>query len=845
MKKFICFVLAFMLAFGTVPAEAKASEKITEIKDDMMQQALYLIPEGFSEKELFGSGASTTPETVTVEEATARLEDFIAKFEGKFFTADGTYCDAGNVHAVECDNCLMSNVIKAEWVEELVGMGELNASLCPTQYSYNGKQGSADGWQCFGFANFAHWYIFAGKNTDKVTSTFEASGPMTYDTIKNALPGDVLRSNYYGGHSMVFISCDENGFTVIDSNFSIKYACEVKVHTMKYNSSYSVAISGTTNYDRRNEEECEPISLRYDDRYDVSGKTVEIIDAGSPTSKKVGYGVAEGTPDDAVITFSGEKLIATGIGTAKVKIDGVLYEITVEAAPISLFMITGHSMGAGQNGSKTESVVGEEGKVYSSHGTANLSTNTAGVGISYAAESKAKNIYAFTKSGGGTIGEGSAFAWKWNSLTGEKVWVLNTAVGGSNLKEWIPGTTNYKNAVSQFKRAQAILSNEIAAGHYVLSDMGIFYHNGANFGYKSVTFTQEDLKNWYDSMWGGFKSEFSKDIDGDGKSESVSFLGIIPIWTKSGGVSYTQDEPAGLYMAASKEYSDIFTVSVIGQEWLTDANVSALFPEIDYEIQSGAVLKRPAKTSEVFASDNVHYQQVAYNAVGIDIADNLYEYLYGKNELSEVKLVYSKDLTEIANNTELEYGEELIIVPITEPIAYSKLEFKAEGNIEISYPLAVKMTANGTGKIVVSADGKKVKELTFVCNTAPHICEHQYSDEITPPTCTEHGYTTYTCTICGESYVDSYVDATGHSYENGICTICGKWEYPLGDLNLDGDVNVMDAYYARLVAAKLVVPTEQQILLGDVDLDGKITAVDASYIRKFSANIIQKFPSEQ
>ncbi|MBQ2899146.1 MAG: hypothetical protein IJE28_05340, partial [Oscillospiraceae bacterium] len=64
------------------------------------------------------------------------------------------------------------------------------------------------------------------------------------------------------------------------------------------------------------------INLRYDDRYDVSGKTVEIVDSGKSVSYKVGYGIAEGTLDDAVITLSGEKIIATGIGTAKVRIDG-------------------------------------------------------------------------------------------------------------------------------------------------------------------------------------------------------------------------------------------------------------------------------------------------------------------------------------------------------------------------------------------------------------------------------------------------------------------------------------------------------------------------------------------
>ncbi|MBQ2900175.1 MAG: hypothetical protein IJE28_10565, partial [Oscillospiraceae bacterium] len=125
-----------------------------------------------------------------------------------------------------------------------------------------------------------------------------------------------------------------------------------------------------------NGEKAEPLSLRYDDRYDVSGKTVEIVDAGKPTSYKVGYGVAEGTFDDAVITLDGEKLIATGIGTAKVRIDGILYEITVEAAPISLLLLIGQSNMRGSEGNANQSIICPEGVVYATYGDDRGADNT-------------------------------------------------------------------------------------------------------------------------------------------------------------------------------------------------------------------------------------------------------------------------------------------------------------------------------------------------------------------------------------------------------------------------------------------------------------------------------------
>ena len=57
---------------------------------------------------------------------------------------------------------------------------------------------------------------------------------------------------------------------------------------------------------------------------------------------------------------------------------------------------------------------------------------------------------------------------------------------------------------------------------------------------------------------------------------------------------------------------------------------------------------------------------------------------------------------------------------------------------------------------------------------------HSYESVVTVPTCTERGYTTHTCSACGDSYVDSYVDALGHDMGEWItlteetCTEAGS-----------------------------------------------------------------------
>ncbi|MBE6931860.1 MAG: hypothetical protein E7464_00550 [Ruminococcaceae bacterium] len=51
--------------------------------------------------------------------------------------------------------------------------------------------------------------------------------------------------------------------------------------------------------------------------------------------------------------------------------------------------------------------------------------------------------------------------------------------------------------------------------------------------------------------------------------------------------------------------------------------------------------------------------------------------------------------------------------------------------------------------------------------------EHDYDGVITPATCTEQGYTTYTCAKCGDSYVGDETEAIGHNYKEDVCTLCG------------------------------------------------------------------------
>ena len=83
-------------------------------------------------------------------------------------------------------------------------------------------------------------------------------------------------------------------------------------------------------------------------------------------------------------------------------------------------------------------------------------------------------------------------------------------------------------------------------------------------------------------------------------------------------------------------------------------------------------------------------------------------------------------------------------------------------------------TADGTTTYTCSVCGDTYTE------TAP-ATGHSYNSVVTAPTCTDEGYTTHTCSTCGDTYTDSTVPALGHDYvetvSSATCTTDGAATY--------------------------------------------------------------------
>ena len=105
--------------------------------------------------------------------------------------------------------------------------------------------------------------------------------------------------------------------------------------------------------------------------------------------------------------------------------------------------------------------------------------------------------------------------------------------------------------------------------------------------------------------------------------------------------------------------------------------------------------------------------------------------------------------------------------------------------------------------------------------TAQYVEAHDYESSVKEPTCTAQGYTTYTCTRCGDAYTDEEIAALGHAWDEGVvtmepttetegirtytCTRCGETKTEaidtLGWVNPFVDISEEDYFYIPVLWA--------------------------------------------
>ena len=569
----------------------------------------------------------------------------------------------------------------------------------------------------------------------------------------------------------------------------------------------------------------------YDDYIDLSKAPFSIGDkaVGVLEQYPTSYAVGTTEKDTAVVIYDAATKIlhAVGVGSAKIVIGEQVYSIGVEPAPISLFMNIGHSIGQGAQGDGAESIVCEAGQVYSSHESQAVSmVKTHGVagtlrsenqnltlysyeqlatmGIGGAAANRPNKIDALTAAGDGTTGSDSGIGYMWNKLTGEKVWVLNAAVGSTNQVFWMPDAEEYwaehsdvdkdmldlnvteefrmymygsmyGHSVDLFQKAQTVLTNEIAAGHYTLSHMGIIAFTAAN---GDEWRNRTEAADMFTTMWAGYQEDLAMDMDGDGVAETVESIGIMPANHLKQGDPYNGGEiwinytkTVNYYMAASEEYPDVYMAALDNRQWVTSEGVKAYFADydIDFTIQNGNPVVRPTTVDELFPmhkNDYVHYQQLGYNFMGIEIAKRTYQYYNGDKGTDDITIVYAAKNYEFRNEPLVDLAENGP-VKLDKNAVYRYAVLMAPGGVTIEASGAISLDAaepwqvraaatDGVGYLTVKDGDTVLKTVVFLVGNA--VLEH---------TCAPGD-------VVIENETDSTCETAGTYDEVTYCTECGE-----------------------------------------------------------------------
>ena len=114
------------------------------------------------------------------------------------------------------------------------------------------------------------------------------------------------------------------------------------------------------------------------------------------------------------------------------------------------------------------------------------------------------------------------------------------------------------------------------------------------------------------------------------------------------------------------------------------------------------------------------------------------------------------------------------------------------------------------------------------------VCNHTFSKKVTAATCTAGGFTEYTCTKCGYSYIGDKTPAA-HDYGKYYCLNCGKvdpqadkywalisWVDTYGELTDDGRFSDFPYQFAEYSVSVLKNPDDKFFYIYYYDLENDI-----------------------
>lgn len=499
-------------------------------------------------------------------------------------------------------------------------------------------------------------------------------------------------------------------------------------------------------------------TLLYDDRVKLSefikqydGYTYQTISNQQPESYQVERGEVKTVLDEetdtetmladkAVLSEKNGVLTAVGVGTADLTLtkgkDTLTVTVTVKKAPLTLMFLTGQSNMEGSCPKAStylpqDSIVCEEGQVYSTY-LPSITTRSVRVsGLEeHIADGTLKHVAgsltgkqnvigepltyplnALSAKGKGKTGPDSGLAYQWHKDTGDKVWVVNAAYGGSYSSTWAEGGARYRNAKLVFEAALKTANAEVAAGHYTISHKLVFWLQG-----------EADWKNTNiqtsEKYWENFQSFYN----GMQNIVSPEYFGIITVRAHFGNDRDTNETTMNsvrtvqYYAARCQELPNVFIVSNVNELWVSDNGVKNYFAKaypkgvLSYPTHSTKP-KLPTKLDDVHP--NIHYMQVGHNENGLTAAKGMLNVVRKKGTPSSA--IFRNYAGNSLTTLPLNKGKTAIVVVEAAPLSAGKGITLSYDTSAISYdgPSAtLKLLKDGTYTVKAMYGSKTLATLT-------------------------------------------------------------------------------------------------------------------------------------
>ena len=372
----------------------------------------------------------------------------------------------------------------------------------------------------------------------------------------------------------------------------------------------------------------EALDLEYGDYAAVSAASVKTVVNGNQS-------VVE------IVQIDGINYVhAIGTGTATVTVGDVEKNVTVEKAKINLVLISGQSNAHGGYGKAGDVIEPERGNSFYWNG------------------SSLEDLYDHKPTLSGSVGWYHTLAAEWYELTGEKTVVIHYTLPGCSITRWASFDGKITSYTSQtiVESVTGCIDALSESDSFELIRTGYYWLQGEDDAWVVQTNNPYPTAAQYVTAYMSMHDAFTEALAVEGLD--APYGAIFSCRTRNdienyNAIEYCSMRVAQQYIANTED--DIYMASVIADGWDEGS--------IEFTSKTGITIKTDGEKA---GANNIHYNQVGYNIIGLDAADNMYDALVAaeKPVVTDFEIVGHDGRTKYADGDTVNVDDNLRFIGI-------------------------------------------------------------------------------------------------------------------------------------------------------------------------------------